>query len=297
MTSDNPQLTTSTVAAGSYVEWGPIVAGSVLVLALSSVLLAFGSAVGLAIVSPWSAAAVATSVIWGGSFWFLLVQLWSFALGGYMAGRMRHRWIGASETEVHFRDGAHGLLVWGLSVILSVIIGTLLVSATSRVPADASGSAPSARSISGAPVTLALDHLFRAITQPLPPAVAVFDARPEAARLLFASVRDSNMAAADRAYLSQLVAAKTGLSQAEADTRVQTVSTQLKQTFERLRKTTVLLGFLAAASLLVGAATAWWAAVTGGQHRDQGTIWEGLDRNQKLWAWQEIIVAKRRSGA
>ena len=296
MTTENPQLTSSSVPTESYVEWGPVIAGSVLVLGLSLVLLAFGSAVGLAIVSPWSNAAVASSVIWGGSFWFLLVQLWSFALGGYMAGRMRHRWVGASETEVHFRDGAHGLLVWGLSVILSVIIGSLLVSATSRVPADASGSAPSARSISGAPVTLALDQLFRA-TQPLPPAVAVFDARPEAARLLFASVRDSNMAAADRAYLSHLVAAKTGLSQAEADTRVQTVSTQLKQTFERLRKTTVLLGFLAAASLLVGAATAWWAAVTGGQHRDQGTIWEGLARNQKLWAWQELIVAKRRSGA
>ena len=296
MTTGNPQLTSSSVPTGSYVEWGPIIAGSVLVLGLSLVLLAFGSAVGLAIVSPWSNAAVASSVIWGGSFWFLLVQLWSFALGGYMAGRMRHRWVGASETEVHFRDGAHELLVWGLSVIISVIIGSLLVSATSRVPTDASGSAPSARSISGAPVTLALDQLFRA-TQPLPLAVAAYDARPEAARLLFASVRDSNMTAADRAYLSQLVAAKTGLSQAEADTRVQTVSTQLKQTFERLRKTTVLLGFLAAASLLVGAATAWWAAVTGGQHRDQGTIWEGLARNQKLWAWQELIVAKRRSGA
>ena len=64
---------------------------------------------------------------------------------------------------------------------------------------------------------------------------------------------------------------------------------------EKMRREGILLGFLAAASLLVAAATAWWAAVAGGNHRDQGTIWEGLARNQKLWAWQETIVAKRRT--
>ena len=292
MTTDNQQQAPSTVPTGSYIEWGPIFAGSVLVLGLSLILLFFGSAVGLAIVSPWSNAAVATSVIWGGSFWFLLVQLWSFALGGYIAGRMRHRWFGASETEVHFRDGAHGLLVWGLSVILSVTIGSLLVSATNRGTADAGESTSSARSITGAPMTLALDHLFRQ-AQPISTSSGNYDPRPEAARLLFANIRDSSLTVPDRTYLSQLVAAKTGLNQAEADTRVQTVSGQLKLTLDRLRKTTVLLGFLAAASLLVGAATAWWAAVTGGQHRDQGTIWEGLGRNQRLGSWQELVQAKR----
>ena len=292
MTTDNQQQALSTVPTGSYVEWGPIIGGSVLVLGLSLVLLSFGSAVGLAIVSPWSTATLATSVIWGGSFWFMLVQLWSFALGGYMAGRMRHRWFGASEIEVHFRDGAHGLLVWGLSVILSVTIGSVLFSVTNRGVADASGSTSSVHSITGAPVTLALDHLFRQ-AQPISTTSSIYDPRPEAARLLFANIRDSSMAVADRTYLSQLVAAKTGLIQAEADTRVQTVSGQLKLTLDRLRKTTVLLGFLAAASMLVGAATAWWAAVTGGQHRDQGTIWEGLGRNQRLGSWQELIQAKR----
>ena len=139
---------------------------------------------------------------------------------------------------------------------------------------------------------LALDHLFRP-AQPVSTTSRNYDPRPEAARLLFANIRDSSMAVTDRTYLSQLVAAKTGLNQVEADTRVQTVRGQLRVTLDRLRKTTVLLGFLAAASLLVGAATAWWAAVTGGQHRDQGTIWEGLGRNQRLGSWQELVQAKR----
>ena len=99
----------------------------------------------------------------------------------------------------------------------------------------------------------------------------------------------------DRIYLSQVVAAQTGLSQPDAAARVASVSTDLKLSLEKMRREGILLGFLAAASLLVAAATAWWAAVAGGNHRDQGTIWEGLARNQKLWAWQETIVAKRRT--
>ena len=82
MTTDNPKPTPSAVPVGSYVEWGPIIAGSVLASGLSLVLLSFGSAVGLAIVSPWSTAAVATSVILGGAFWFLMVQLLGFCTSG-----------------------------------------------------------------------------------------------------------------------------------------------------------------------------------------------------------------------
>ena len=289
----NPTVTT--VSNRSYVEWAPIIAGAVLSLSLSFVLLTFGSAIGMAVVTPWSTSPIATRVIWGGAFWFLLVQLWSFALGGYIAGRMRHRWPGASETEVDFRDGAHGLLVWGLAIILGVTLGSLLLSSGNR-SVDASGAATSgsARSISGAPVTLALDHLFRQ-AHVAPAAASITNLRPEAGRLLLSAISDGAQAPPDRIYLSQVVAAQTGLSQPDAAARVAAVSTDLRLSLEKMRREGILLGFLAAASLLVAAATAWWAAVAGGNHRDQGTIWEGLARNQKLWAWQETIVAKRRT--
>ena len=287
---------TTTIASNhSYVEWAPIIAGAVLALSLSFVLLTFGSAIGMAVVTPWSTSPLATSVIWGGAFWLLLVQLWSFALGGYIAGRMRHRWPGASETEVDFRDGAHGLLVWGLAIILGVTLGSLLLSSGNR-SVDASGAATSgsARSISGAPVTLALDHLFRQ-AHVAPAAASITNLRPEAGRLLLSAISEGAQAPPDRIYLSQVVAAQTGLSQPDAAARVAAVSTDLRLSLEKMRREGILLGFLAAASLLVAAATAWWAAVAGGNHRDQGTIWEGLARNQKLWAWQETIVAKRRT--
>jgi hypothetical protein len=43
-----------------------------------------------------------------------------------------------------------------------------------------------------------------------------------------------------------------------------------KQAAETARKIGVLVAFLSAASLAVGAAAAWWAATMGGKHRDEG---------------------------
>ena len=284
MTNVVVQAPTSTDSRNSsYVEWAPIFAGAVLVLSVSFVLLTFGSAVGLAVVSPWSMVPVSAGVIWGGAFWLMLVLLWSFALGGYIAGRMRHRWAGASEDEVAFRDGAHGLLAWGLAVVLGVTVGSLaLTSGTDR---SASTASISTRSIAGNPVTTALDHLFRT-TVPASSAIPQPDPRPEAGRLLFSTGRDGILSPADRTYLVQLVSARTGLSQPDAEARVTDVGNQLKQSLDKARKVGLVLGFLVAASLLVAAATAWWAAGVGGNHRDQGAVWHGFARNQRLWVQQ-----------
>lgn len=280
----------------SYVEWAPIAAGAVLALSLSFVLLTFGAALGMAVLAPWSANPVVTRVIWGGAFWFLLVQLWSFSLGGYVAGRMRHRWAGASETEITFRDGAHGLIVWGLTIVLGVTLGSIALSSGIRGTADANGTVNSETIHSGSisPMPLALDRLFRS-TQLTPAVTSMSNFRPEAARLLMGSIGDDRVASTDRAYLSQIVAARTGLSALDAETRVTSVGAELRQSLEKTRRASILLGFLAAAALLVAAATAWWAACVGGTHRDQGTIWEGFSTNQTLWTRQEIAIASRRN--
>jgi hypothetical protein len=82
----------------------------------------------------------------------------------------------------------------------------------------------------------------------------------------------------DRAYLAQVVAANTGLTADEATTRVNDVLTavdtakaQAAAAAETARKTGVLGAFLIAASLLVSAAGAFWAAQQGGNHRDSRT--------------------------
>ena len=109
-----------------YVEWSAVFAGAVVAMAVSFVLLTFGGAVGLSAVSPWtSTRGTVTAVGLGAAFWLILVNVWAFALGGYLAGRMRHRHSGASQSEAYFRDGTHGVVVWAFSVTAAAMIAAL----------------------------------------------------------------------------------------------------------------------------------------------------------------------------
>jgi hypothetical protein len=106
-----------------YVHWSPVVAGALVASALSFVLLSFGTAIGLAVASPsasWRDTSATLAVL--GGLWLLMSSIASFTLGGYMAGRLRVPWRAASRDEVEFRDGIHGLLVWGLSVVLAALL-------------------------------------------------------------------------------------------------------------------------------------------------------------------------------
>jgi hypothetical protein len=96
------------------VSWGAVIAGAVGAAALSLVLFLLGTGLGLAVVSPWAservsgtAASVSTIV------WVTFVQLLASVLGGYLAGRLRTRWVTVHTNEVYFRDTAHGFLRMG----------------------------------------------------------------------------------------------------------------------------------------------------------------------------------------
>src|SRR6185436_12135930 len=109
------------------VSWGAVIAGAVGAAALSLVLFLLGTGLGLAVVSPWAservsgtAASVSTIV------WVTFVQLLASVLGGYLAGRLRSRWVTVHTHEVYFRDTAHGFLAWAVSTLL---MATLLSSA------------------------------------------------------------------------------------------------------------------------------------------------------------------------
>ena len=110
-----------------YVDWGAIAAGVFISLAVSSVFLAFGSAIGLSITSfqPSASAPVVGLVIAAG-LWFLWVQISSFMGGGYVAGRMRRRIGDAKAHEVEMRDGAHGLIVWAVNIVIGAALATWL---------------------------------------------------------------------------------------------------------------------------------------------------------------------------
>ena len=68
--------------------------------------------------------------------------------------------------------------------------------------------------------------------------------------------------------MARLVAARTGLSPADADKRVTEVITETKQYLDKSRKAAAQLSLWLAASLLLGAFAASLAAVEGGQLRD-----------------------------
>jgi len=95
--------------------------------------------------------------------------------------------------------------------------------------------------------------------------------RAEAARILVTASSHSGVAAEDRAYLVRLVSTRTGLAPPEAERRTDTAIASAKENIARARRSTVILAFMAGAAALLGAAAAWFAAVAGGEQRDERT--------------------------
>ena len=93
--------------------------------------------------------------------------------------------------------------------------------------------------------------------------------RAEIMRLMASAVTSKDgMNAADRTYVSQVVAARTGMSQADADKRVNDVLTRAKADADAARKATASLAFWITAALFIGALSAALAATEGGAIRD-----------------------------
>jgi hypothetical protein len=277
--------TSESAREGSYVDWPCALAGSIISAALSFVLFTFGSGIGLSIVSPWAGAGssmVTVAIL--ASLFAVLVQVGAFAVGGYVAGRMRRPWKDAKAEEVDYRDGVHGALVWAVGVALgaTLLASTVGGAATTVIEAGGSMAAPRSGGLS-VDTIYTMDKLFRP-NKPRADAAPV-DARAdtmrgEAERLVAGSMSRREMTVADRSYLSQLVANRTGLTEAEAGLRLDQAIIEVKATADRARKTGILAAFLAAASLLAGLVAAWSAAMIGGTHRDQGIIWKGLARRE-----------------
>ena len=262
---DQPAYRREAVAAPMYISWGAVIAGAIAASALTFVLITFGAAIGLAIASPsatWRDTSVALALLSG--LWLLLTGIASFALGGYLAGRLRATGDSTTADEVELRDGLHGLLVWGLAILIGAALA-LGLARTAAAPATGNVLAPTA-STAEPLLAFELDRLFRADRRP--GEVVEPDVRAQAARIITTSLGHADMAAEDRAYLVRLVMARTGLAQPDAERRVTEVIAQARRAIRRARANAVILAFMAAASLLAGAAVAWFAAGFGGRHRD-----------------------------
>jgi len=251
------------------VSWAAVLAGAVASLALTLVLLSFGAGMGFSVVSPWGNSGVsATTFKIGTGLYFIVMAMISSAIGGYLAGRLRTKWVGVQSTEVHFRDTAHGFLAWAAASVLGAVL--LASPASSLVGGTLSGATQAAaNSAQSSPMDGYVDTLLRSDAPAAANAGNAQDTRGEMARLFTASFRDGgDLKPADRTYVAKVVAARTGLSQADAEKRVNDVVTQVKADTDAARRATAQLAFWLVASLLIGAFCASLAATEGGSLRD-----------------------------
>jgi hypothetical protein len=82
-----------------------------------------------------------------------VTQWLASGLGGYLAGRLREKWVGIRTDEVLFRDTAHGFLAWALAALIVVTLlslGSLTGSGAATSATVSSESAEAARKAAGA---------------------------------------------------------------------------------------------------------------------------------------------------
>ena len=276
--STNPQGDSSTIQGNaSHVDWAAILSGTAVASAITIVLTGFGSAIGLSLVSPFEgkgAAGAGLAVATG--LWVIWVMLSSIISGAYLTGRMRTASYDGEPDEVALRDGSHGLVVWSLTVVIAALIAAGGISTLGRNSGELSKSAVSSASdMAAANTDYAVDGLTRG-EQTAP--VLNPETRAEISRIVLRAGTDGTLRPDDRTHLGRVLTTNVGMSQAEANTRIENMLSQAKLAIEnvklaaeRARRTAILIAFLTAASLSVAAAAAWWAAALGGKHRDEKT--------------------------
>jgi hypothetical protein len=265
----------------SAVSWGAIIAGAVVAASVSLVLLALASGLGLALVSPWPSTGASPKTFSITTAIALIVVQWlASGVGGYVTGRLRTKWVGTHTHEVFFRDTAHGFITWALATAL---VASLLASAVSslvgagaRAATAATAAAAGGATQSGLVSPYNVDMLFRPAQPDANTPSGTADARAEATRILTESLSSADVPAADRTYLAQLVAARTGTSEDDARkrvddviSRVQADETKARQAADAARKAGAAASIYTALSMVIGAFIASVAAALGGRWRDQ----------------------------
>jgi hypothetical protein len=255
----------------SGVSWGAVMAGAFVAAALSLALLALGTGIGMSAVSPWTNTGASASAIgWGAIIWLGLMELVSASMGGYVAGRLRTKWVRVHAHEVYFRDTAHGFLVWAVSLVLAAAFLTSaassMIGGAARTGAGEASAASQRGNEAASTNGYFVDALLRSNS---------FNsnqdntaARNEIGLILANSLRQGNISPADKTYLAGLIAAKTGISEPEAEMRIDDVYAQARQAADTARKAVAHSMYWTFLTLLIGAFSASMAATIGGKQRD-----------------------------
>ena len=287
-------------ANASAVSWGAVFAGAAAIAALALILLMLGTGLGLSSVSPWAYSGVSATTFGVTTIlWLTFTQIVASGMGGYLAGRLRTKWVSVHTDEVYFRDTAHGFLAWAIAALataalLTSVIGWIVsggiqaggVAATAA--AAPAGSAVTAGpgivkySSDNEPMGYFVDLLFRkginaAARDNLEPISAA--SRSEVTSIFMNGIRTGPLPAEDIRYVGRIVAMRTGLTQLDAEKRVsdtyarvqarlRETETAAKEAADSARKAFIYASLWLFISLLIGAFVASFAATYGGRQRD-----------------------------
>ena len=294
---------TKNEAYSSGVSWPAVFAGAFAAAALSLILLALGTGLGFSAVSPWANSGASAPAMGGAAIvWLILMQIIAWSMGGYLAGRLRTKWTAIHTDEVYFRDTAHGFLVWGVGTVLTAAFlasaAAAMIGGVARGGASAAGTTAGVSAAEGAarttdPSTYFIDALLRtpppsttvepnqvlSPTATVPPSGSAQYAaansaatRGEVATIFANDLRQGNLPPEDKTYVAQVVAARTGVSESDAEQRVTNTFTQMQQAADAARRAVAHTSLWIFLALLIGAFCASGAATFGGAQRDQVAV-------------------------
>lgn len=282
------------------VSWAAIIAGAIGAFALTLALAALGTGLGLSAISPWEHQSVGlTTFAVSSAVWLVIMQWLSSAMGGYLAGRLRVRSPATTRHEAYFRDTAHGFLAWAVSSLLVAIllgssIGSVISGGASAIETAVGGAASGATQAatnrasqsggSGLPTAYYVDMLFRPGQTASAPSAApgtpgtetYAEDQAEATQIIMRDVTTGDWSNGDKAQLAHLIAMHTGMSDADAQHRVDDVMGQinaakvkLQQAADSARKATLTFAIMTALSMAIGAFIAAASGALGGRLRDE----------------------------
>src|SRR5579863_1528521 len=215
-----------TEGAASGVSWAAVAAGAFAAAALSLIMLALGAGAGLSSLSPFSSTGMsATTVGFGALIYLCITEIISSGVGGYLAGRLRTKWVDLHTDEVYFRDTAHGFLAWCVALVMSAAFlgaaaaGMVGASANVNARAASNSATTSADTAALEANRYYIDSLFRGGKAASNAEETAYKA--EAAAVFAHTIANrAALSPDDRNYVAGLVSAATGVNHADAESRV-----------------------------------------------------------------------------
>lgn len=268
------------------ISWGAIFAGVVLAIAIQLVLGILGTGIGLSLVNPVEGTTPgATGFGIGAGLYWIVTTVIALGAGGYAAARV---------AGVHDRfDGlVHGLVVWGVTLILTLYLLTSAVGGiiggafrTVGAVAGAAGSgigaaAPKVADVAGVDTSDVRNEAAAYLsTAPSDPAqMTPEQAQKEIAKQLPALARGGTDGAQAESRIVDIVAAQRKISRPEAQAQV----TQAKAQFVKTKNDAISTAksatdtaagvaagtsFMLVIALLIGAGAAGFGATTATRRR------------------------------